>query len=76
MHAAPRPLAAAQVSRAQLRCITAATIELLVAFRSGAAPVSNDALEPQGTCDASAGAQITNELLVHRARRRLIDQVE
>jgi hypothetical protein len=48
----------------QLRCTATATIALLVALPSEAAPVSNDTLEFRGTCDASAGAQITDEVFV------------
>jgi hypothetical protein len=37
---------------------------LLAALPCGAAPAANDALEFQGTCDASAGAQLTDEVFV------------
>ena len=52
------------VRSVQLRRITAATIALLIAFPCGVAPASNNALEFQGTWDASAGAQITDEVFV------------
>jgi hypothetical protein len=58
------PARCGKIRRAQLRRITAATIALLAASPSGAAPASNDALEFRGTCDASAGVQITGEVFV------------
>lgn len=44
--------------------ITTATITILVDSPAGAARAANDTLEFQGTCDASAGAQITDEVFV------------
>jgi hypothetical protein len=58
------PARCSRIRSAQLRRITTATIALLAAFPAGAAPASVDALEFQGTCDASAGAQITDEVFV------------
>jgi hypothetical protein len=44
--------------------ITTAAITSLAAFPAGAARAANDTLEFQGTCDASAGAQIADEVFV------------